>query len=157
PEGNLARLVRRGPAVLAEGRPAAALFSYVAPPRAAVPPVGVVHDAGFHLFPPWVSRPGPVLLRPLVPRPLARAGLAATVSETSRNDIVAAFGLDPERIAVIPNMPAPAFTPKERAAERMHERFGLVRYCLYVGDVHPRKNLPALAAALGRLGDPGLE
>jgi len=157
PEGNLARLVRRVPAVLAEERPAAALFSYVAPARTAVPLVVVVHDASFHLFPEWFSRRDRVLLRTLVPRAMARAALVATVSETSRNDIVAAFGLDPERIAVIPNMPAPAFTPKERAAERMHERFGLVRYCLYVGDVHPRKNLPALAAALGRLGDPGLE
>ena len=157
PAGNVARLGRRVPAILAEERPAGALFSYVAPMRAACPLVVVVHDASFQLYPQWFSRRDRALIGALVPRAMARAALVATVSETSRRDIVAAFGLDPDGVVVIPNMPAPAFTPVERAAERVRERFGLARYCLYVGDVHPRKNLPALAAALRRLGDRNLE
>ena len=39
----------------------------------------------------------------------------------------------------------------------MAARFGLDRYVLAVGDLGPRKNLGALADAVRRLADPGLE
>ncbi|MBU6364124.1 MAG: glycosyltransferase, partial [Acidobacteria bacterium] len=43
------------------------------------------------------------------------------------------------------------------AANRVFARFGLRRYVLAVGDIHPRKNIGALAQAMALLGDRDLE
>ena len=134
----------------------AAVFSYVTPLTSACPEVVVVHDVTFRLHPEWFSRRVTSLLGYLVPRSMRRAARIVTVSERSKQDIVAAFGIDPGRIDIVTNVPAPAFSPRADAHSYVRSRFGLERYCLYVGDVHPRKNLLALAAAMARLGDPKL-
>lgn len=134
----------------------AAVFSYVTPLTTACPEIVVVHDVTFRLHPEWFARRTTALLALLVPRSLRRAAGIVTVSERSKADLVTAFGLDPARVSVVTNVPAPAFSPRPGAGEYVRSRFGLERYCLYVGDVHPRKNLVALAGAIERLGDPGL-
>lgn len=151
--GNLRRLAIDVPRVLRDAQADAAIFSYVTPARSVCPELVVVHDITFHLHPEWFSRRVRLLLSTLVPRAMRRAARVVTVSQRSKADIVDAFGIDPERIGVVTNIAAPAFGPRPGAAGRVAERFGLDRYCLYVGDVHPRKNLASLTAALARLGE----
>lgn len=156
PAANIARLALGAPRALSAWGADAAVFSYIVPARSACPSIVVIHDILFHMRPEWFSARVRHLLGRLVPRSLRRAATIVTVSETSKADLVDAFGVDPDRVRVIANVPAPAFTPRAGAAERVHTRFGLERFCLFVGDIHPRKNLVALADAIGLVGDPGL-
>jgi glycosyltransferase involved in cell wall biosynthesis len=157
PGGNVSRLGRAAGRAMAAAGADVGVFSYVTPLGSPCPLVVVVHDVSFRLHPEWFSRRVRVLLGTLVPRSMRASALVVTVSQASKADLVSAFGVDPERVRVVPNVPAPAFVPDPGAARTVAERFGLDRYCLYVGDVHPRKNLAALADAIRRVGDPGLE
>ena len=130
PAGNFARLALGAPRALRRDRANAAIFSYVTPLHAPCPLLVVVHDVSFRLHPEWFSRRVRALLGTLVPRSLRRAAKIITVSNTSKADLVAAFGVDPDRVAVVPNIPAPAFAPRAGAADRVGTRFGLDRYCL---------------------------
>ncbi len=151
PAGNIARLVLRAPQALASDRADAAIFSYITPLRSPCPLLVVVHDVSFKLHPEWFSARVRALLGVLVPHAVRHAARVITVSKTSKADLVAALGVDPDRIRVVTNVPAPAFAPRPDADTRVRVRFGLDRYCLYVGDVHPRKNLASLAQAIARL------
>ncbi len=157
PDANIRRLVVEAPRALHRWQADAAIFSYITPPWGRAPHIVVVHDILFRLRPEWFSQRVRWLLGTLVPRSLQRAAAVVTVSETSKADLVNAFGIDPARVRVISNVPAPAFHRREGAAERVRQRFGLDRYCLFVGDVHPRKNLIALADAIGLVGERDLE
>lgn len=75
-----------------------------------------------------------------------------TVSEASRRDIAAWFGLDERRIAVVGEGPDPAFFPRPAGAESdaILGRYGIEpggRFLLYVGGLSPHKNLPRLIEA----------
>ena len=79
------------------------------------------------------------------------------LSDTAKTDICAALALDPARVHVVSPYAAPVFAPAGGAAERVLARWALDRYVVTVGDIGPRKNLAALAEAVGMLGDPSLE
>ena len=157
PAGNLSRLGWNAARVLARQQAAAAIFSYVTPMRAPCPLLVVVHDVTFRLYPQWFSARVRALLGTLVPRSVRNAARVITVSETSKADLVAALGVEPDRISIVTNVPAPSFAPRPDAAARVRQRFSLDRYCLAVGDVHPRKNLAALDEAMGMIADTHLE
>lgn len=85
-----------------------------------------------------------------------RADAVIVPTETVADDAVEHLGLDRERIAVVPEAPAPAFTP--RAAEQtaiVRKRLGVPdEYLLWVGGLQhpdPRKRVAALAATKRRL------
>lgn len=157
PASNFARLGWGASSSLASEQAQAGIFSYVTPLRAPCPLLVVVHDLTFRLHPGWFSPRVRALLGAMVPRSVRNAARVITVSETSKADLVATLDVDPDRISIVSNVPAPAFTPRVHASTRVWRQFALDRYCLYVGDVHPRKNLAGLADAVKLLGDPHLE
>jgi glycosyltransferase involved in cell wall biosynthesis len=79
-----------------------------------------------------------------------------TVSEAARRDLVAWFGLDADRIRVVPEGPDPVFRPRrEPEGADVLRRYGIDtnhRYWLYVGGLSPHKNLLRLIEAFARLG-----
>jgi glycosyltransferase involved in cell wall biosynthesis len=154
---NVRRLALDAPRALRRLGAQAAVFSYVVPPRAPCPLAVAVHDVAFRLHPEWFSSRDLRVLGRLVPRSARRARAVLALSHAAKADLVAALGIAEERVHVVSPYPAPPFTPADGAAERVRTRFALGRYCLVVGDVHPRKNLPALAAAMDLVGDPDLE
>jgi glycosyltransferase involved in cell wall biosynthesis len=156
PAANVARLATAIPRALRSHRSDALVVSYIAPPRTPCPVAVVVHDITFRLHPEWFSPRVKALLGTMVPWSMRRASVIITVSERSKTDIVNEYGIDPARVAIVTNVPAAAFTPDPTAAERVARDHGLDRYVLFVGDVHPRKNLTALAAAMRLLDDPTL-
>ena len=157
PRSNVRRLALAAPRHAAAARLDAALFHYVAPPVRTCRQLLVIHDPSFLLFPEWIDRRARWLLRAAVPVAARRADMIVAVSHAAKQDLVAALRLEPERVHVVRTHPAPVFTPDGQAADRVHERFGLRRYLLAVGDVNPRKNLVALAEAVATLGRPDLE
>lgn len=83
-----------------------------------------------------------------------RAAAIITISEASKRDIVRFYGVEPERIAVIPHGIEPLFAPRDRrqASDEIKRRYGVSRgFLLYVGGFDYRKNLLGLVEAFGEL------
>jgi glycosyltransferase involved in cell wall biosynthesis len=156
---NVPRLLRGAPHVMERARADVGVFNYVVPFRGRTPSAVVVHDAAFVTNPDWFSRRDRAMLSALVPRAIKRADIVIGVSHAEAAEITTIFGIDPAKVHVVRTYPAPVFTPDPTgaAADRVFARFGLRRYVLAVGDIHPRKNIGALARAMTLMGDRDLE
>jgi glycosyltransferase involved in cell wall biosynthesis len=147
---NVPRLLRGAPHVMERARADVGVFNYVVPFRGKTPSAVVVHDAAFVTNPGWFSRRDRAMLGTLVPRAIRSADIVIGVSHAEAAEITAIFGIDPAKVHVVRTYPAPVFTPDPTgaAADRVFSRFGLRRYVLAVGDIHPRKNIGSLARAM---------
>jgi glycosyltransferase involved in cell wall biosynthesis len=90
-----------------------------------------------------------------------RADCIVTVSEASRRDLLAWFGLPADRIRVITEGPESVFHPRQpQSGDRaLFERLGIAgdaRFLLYVGGLSPHKNLPRLIEAFAVAAPPDL-
>jgi glycosyltransferase involved in cell wall biosynthesis len=141
--------------------PGAELFhatEHLLPPLRDVPTVLTVHDMIFKLFPEHQKRLNYWYLNATMPLYCRRADAIITVSESSKRDMVAHYGLDPDRVSVIYEAAAPEFVPAApQAMDEIRRRYGLPeRYLIHVGTIEPRKNLTRLVEALERLREDGL-
>jgi len=108
--------------------------------RAPCPQVVTVHDLAFERLPELFA-PAFALWATRAHRRAARgADAVVCVSETTRRDALARWGVDAARIVVAPHGPGQG--PRLAAARAEH--------FLYVGDDEPRKNLGLLLDAYGR-------
>lgn len=155
-EGGARRLLHHAPGAMKSLRADAGFFHYLGPPRATAPTLLIVHDASFVHDPQWLPPRTARMLRALVPRAARGAARVVAVSDTAAADIGAALSLPPEKISVVRTHAAEAFHPRPGAEARVAERLGLEDYVLAVGDLGPRKNIPALAQAARRVGGPEL-
>lgn len=120
--------------------------------RAAVPTLLVVHDIAFVRCPEGLDASRRLYYRAMARAWTRKAARIATVSEFSRREIVAAYGVAPERIDVIPNGVNAAFGPldgREQSAVRARYTGGS-DYFLHVGAIHPRKNISRLLRGFDR-------
>ncbi|MGE5691115.1 MAG: glycosyltransferase family 4 protein [Pseudomonadota bacterium] len=118
--------------------------TFRAPLHARVPLVLTVHDLAVLRHPDafrrWSRAYGAVTVR----RVIRAAARVIAVSEFTRGEVVALAGVPEERVRVVPNAVGPPFAPEGPRAEG--------DYVLAVGTLEPRKNLPRLVDAVGRLG-----
>ncbi|MEO7985553.1 MAG: glycosyltransferase family 1 protein [Gemmatimonadales bacterium] len=91
-----------------------------------------------------------------------RADRLIAISESTRDDLVRMWDVDPARIAAIPLAADSGYRP--RSAEEVASacgKYGLHpgSYALYVGVLEPRKNVDLLVEAFGRVaaGMPGID
>lgn len=117
--------------------------------RSPVPTLMVVHDLAFEHYgnhvPPLVLR----FYRHFSPRYARRAEALATVSQATRDDLARRYNLNPARISVVYNGANTLYSPlppEAAAAARAHYAAG-APFFIYVGSVHPRKNLVRLLQA----------
>jgi glycosyltransferase involved in cell wall biosynthesis len=141
--------------------PGAELFhatEHLLPPLGDVPTVLTVHDMIFRLFPEHQKRLNYWYLNATMPTYCRRADAIITVSESSKRDIVAEYGLDAEKVSVIPEAAAPEFEPAAVEAVRVvRQRYGLPeRFAIHVSTIEPRKNLTRLVEALEQLYQEGI-
>jgi glycosyltransferase involved in cell wall biosynthesis len=114
--------------------------------RSRVPQVTVVHDLIPLAFPGQYPRQQ-FYFRRLVPAILRASRAVIAVSEATRREVIATYGLRPERVHAIPNgYDATDFVPVGPAADD-----GGIPYVLCVGSVLPHKNLPRLIEAVARV------
>lgn len=152
---NAPRLLHGAPRAMERAHAHMGVFNYVVPFRGRTPSAVVVHDAAFITNPGWFSRRDRTMLGKLVPRAIKRADVVIGVSHAEAAEITEIFDIPPHKVHVVRTYPAPVFTPDASgaAADRVFARFGLRRYVLAVGDIHPRKNIGALARAMALRGD----
>ncbi|PCJ88413.1 MAG: glycosyltransferase [Flavobacteriales bacterium] len=111
--------------------------------------VQVIHDLNFEHYPqdlPFLERWN---YRHFFPKYARKAVRIATVSEFSKNDTVEQYGISPKKITVIYNGANENYRPiseEERQAARKKHAGGKP-YFLFIGSLHPRKNVANLFRA----------
>lgn len=126
-------------------------------PAASRRTVVVIHDLAALRHPEWYSPPYASYQRRILPLLAQRARHVIAPSEFSRGELVDGLGLDPDRIAVVPNGVDERFSPSAdpEQVRRIHR---LERpYVLVVGTRIARKNVAALRQAGSRLATLGIE
>ncbi|HEY3257017.1 MAG TPA: glycosyltransferase family 1 protein [Polyangiaceae bacterium] len=119
-------------------------FDFDGPLVITIHDLSFVHHAETHP-PERVAR-----LRKKVPATLARASQVITDSKFVREEVIATFGVPPERVSAVALGVAEDFHPRAslQTAEALG-RLGLSHgaYVLFVGTIEPRKNLDAVISA----------
>lgn len=90
----------------------------------------------------------------MTPRLAGRVARVITISEYSKQRLLAHVPLDERRVVVIPNGVDERFGPQDHAAiASMRNELGMPqgRYVLCVGTLEPRKNVPRLLQAWARI------
>lgn len=114
-----------------------------------LPSISVIHDLNFEEYPddlPWADR---IYYQRMFPRFAVKAKRIATVSEFSKKDIVARYGIPENKIDVVHNGSSKHFKPLDEG-EKMAVKKQFSRNCPYfffIGSLHPRKNLVNLFKA----------
>jgi glycosyltransferase involved in cell wall biosynthesis len=136
------------PLLLRRLRPALAHFQHVVPPAFRGRSVLTIHDLSFERDPALMGRRDRFFFRTMVPRSAARADRVITVSEQTKQDVIEHYGVDEEKVVVVPNGVDPEYTPKG-------DRRNGAPYLLFVGALQPRKDplvaIEALSLAPGDL------
>lgn len=114
-----------------------------------IPSVVVIHDINFEHRPgdlPWLAGR---YYRYFFPRYARKASRIVTVSEYSRRDIINQYEVAEERVDLAYNGANEQYRPisEEKAAEVRNEITGGAPYFLFVGSLHPRKNITNLMKA----------
>jgi glycosyltransferase involved in cell wall biosynthesis len=113
------------------------------------PQVGVIHDINFEHFPEDIPFSARKYLRTFFPKFAKKATKILTVSEFSKQDICSTYALPSSKIEAIWNGVSEAFHPlSDEEIEMARNRFAQGRpYFLFVGALHPRKNIKRLIEA----------
>lgn len=114
-----------------------------------VPQVLVIHDLAFLHYPSFIHRSHLFFYKRYTPKFLKKAESIVTVSQFSRDDLVAHYKTDPARINVVYNAARSSVKPLswQQKQSVTHDHTSGKNYFLYVGAIHPRKNLVNLLKA----------
>jgi glycosyltransferase involved in cell wall biosynthesis len=125
---------------------------FTVPPSPGIPGVPTIHDLAYEIVPFAAPEPLRHYLAGAVPAQLRRAAAIATVSETTRADLVERHGVPEDRVVVIPNAAGDQFFSASSPDDALRQQLGLPReYLLSVATIEPRKNHLTLLEALDRL------
>ncbi len=117
--------------------------------RSKTPQIAVFHDINFEHFPQDFPRLALWHYKKFFPKYAHKAEKIITVSEFSKQDIIDNYGVEPEKINVVYNGANEGFKPiseEERQKIRLQYTSGY-QYFMFVGSLHPRKNLVRLFPA----------
>ena len=122
------------------------------------PIVLTVHDLQYLTFPRYFSRARRAYLDAMVPRSIERAAVVTVPSRYVRGTVIDAFGIDPERVVVVPHGIPAMFdsTPAHLAAVRRRAGLADRPYVVYPAITHPHKGHLVLVDMLDHL-DPEVQ
>lgn len=127
---------------------------FTAPPFCPCPFVVSIHDLSFEHVPQTFKRRSRTQLRLTVRHSARRAARILSLSEHTRSDIIATYGIEPDRIDAIPLAAPDHFCTvnDKRELQRVRHNYGIEGdYILSVGSIQPRKNLARLIKAYAQL------
>lgn len=117
--------------------------------RPSFPQLAVIHDLNFEHRPEWLPRMWANYYRSTFPGIAKSAHVLCTVSAHSANDLATTYGIPRDPIRIVPNAASDSFRPLAAVQRRtMQATFcGGRPYFVFVGSLHPRKNLDGLLQA----------
>lgn len=120
--------------------------------KSQVPQVGVIHDLNFEHYPEDIPASPLRYLRKYFPKFAKKAAHILTVSDYSKQDIVKSYGVSPSSITVAWNGASESFVPLkvDEIREIRTDRTNGRPYFIFVGAIHPRKNVGRLIEAFGK-------
>jgi glycosyltransferase involved in cell wall biosynthesis len=133
--GGLPRIARRAGVDLIHAP------AYTAPLGSPVPTVLTIHDVSYERHPEWYPYRRDWLRRAFYRRSARVAAHILTDSEFSRSEIVAAYGIAPDRITVAPLGVADTFGDANSSLPKSLPAEVVAPFLLHVGDLHERRNL----------------
>ncbi|TMI78980.1 MAG: glycosyltransferase family 4 protein, partial [Bacteroidetes bacterium] len=109
----------------------------------------VLHDLAFVHYPAHIRKSHYIFYKRYVPKFVKKAKAIATVSEFSKRDIVDHYKVDPDKIDVVYSAAKDIFKPVSAAVKEQvkNQYTDGKEYFLYIGAIHPRKNLVNLLKA----------
>ncbi len=124
-------------------------FDGFMPRGSSTPSIITIHDLAYVHFPGQNRTADLWYYRHFMPKFAKEARHIITVSEFSKQDICSHLGVNPEKVTVIYNgvdaIYQPANEPEKAAARK---KYALGKdYFLYLGSIHPRKNVAGLIRA----------
>ena len=153
--GNpLARLGYGLAAQVRRDRPDVLHVQYTAPLFCPVPVVVSIHDVSFLERPEYFTAVRRKQLELTVARTARTASRIITGSEFSRDSILRAYKVDPEKVVVVSDAASPFFraVSREAAIRKVRDAHGINGpFVLSVGDLQPRKNHIGLIRAFADL------
>ena len=117
--------------------------------RTDVRSINVIHDLNFNHYPEFIPFHVRKYYHYFFPRFVKKASRIATVSEFSKQDIISTYKIDPEKIDVVYNGANELYKPvsnEEQLLTRKEYTNG-APYFMFVGLIHPRKNIANLFLA----------
>ena len=127
------------PRLLRRLRPELSHFQHALPLGLRGPSVVTIHDLHFEHDPTVMGLLDRLTFKTVVPRAVRKADHVLAVSERTKRDLIALYGVSPAKVTVTPHGVDPAFAPGDGSHDS---------YLLFVGAVQARKDpLAALAAA----------
>jgi glycosyltransferase involved in cell wall biosynthesis len=117
--------------------------------RTDVPTLSVIHDLNFEHYPADLPFHIRKFYRTMFPLYARKADRLVTVSEFSKGDICEQYGISPSKIDVVHNGVNESFAPiSENEKEGARKQFADGKhYFVFVGSLHPRKNISRLFKA----------
>jgi len=117
-----------------------------------VPQVLVIHDLSYEHYKDQMSATARRYYQYFMPRFAHKAERIATVSEFSKNDVIRQYGIAPDKIDVVYNGSKDVYRPLDEAAKTKikNQYTGGRDYLIYVGAIHPRKNVKNLLLAFDK-------
>lgn len=111
--------------------------------RTKTPSIPVIHDLNFFHNPQWIEWAPMKYYNFFFPRFIKKAQHIITVSEFSKNDICDRFQVDRKDVSIAYNGSSEGFAPlMENKKEKVRKKYAAGKqFFLFVGLVHPRKNL----------------
>lgn len=113
---------------------------------AKVPTLLVCHDLAYIHYPDHIPVINRNYYRFFFPRFHQKADAIIAVSEYSRQDVIRQYGIDPQKVTVAHNAPNGHFFPIEPTIQQeiRKKTTGGAPYFVYLGSIHPRKNVENL-------------
>lgn len=110
-----------------------------------------IHDLAYLSYPETIEDKNLIHLRRVVPRAVKKSDLLVVSLETSKNELVKKFDIDPDKVHVLPIPPAEYFYIK--SDRDVHETYSIKtkEYILFVSTIEPRKNIDTLLDAYEKL------
>ncbi|MCC6599851.1 MAG: glycosyltransferase family 4 protein [Crocinitomicaceae bacterium] len=117
--------------------------------KTTTPQLTVIHDINFEHYPEDVPRVYARYLKKRSPKYAEQSTRLATVSEFSRKDIANHYRVPEEKIDIVYNGAGELFRVlnSEEKKSTLEKYTGGIDYFLFVGAIHPRKNLQRLLPA----------
>ena len=119
------------------------------PLSSSVPSLAVIHDINFHHRPQDLPLASRLYYRHFFPQFAEKATCIITVSNYSREDICQSYHIPEEKVKVVYNGAGENYVPisGESSKEARLKYSSGAPYFVYVGSLHPRKNIPRLSKA----------